>query len=111
MKKIAILLAFMSILFVLSACWADETEPIFGISADAENKTLSIVVESSGCTDKSYFGFAFRDGVLTFKRMRRDACKGVPSRLAITYSLEELGIDPRKTFRLGNPISYSDHFF
>jgi hypothetical protein len=110
MNKIATLLVFVSVFCTLPA-WADEAESIFGIATNAEKKTLSIEVLSSGCTDKSYFSFALEGGVLTFKRIKRDACKAMPSRHAITYSLEELGIKPQKPFRLGNPISYSEHLF
>ena len=110
MKNIALLLAFVSIFCALPA-WAEETEPIFGIATDTEKKTLSIVVKSTGCTDKSYFSFSLEGDVLTFKRIKRDTCKAMPSREAVTYSLEELGIKPQKPFRLGNPISYSEHLF
>jgi hypothetical protein len=108
MKIIAVLLIFSSIFLTMPAL-ADQTEPLFGIVTDTEKKTLSIWVESSGCTDKSYFTFTLEDDVLTFKRIKRDACKAMPMRHAITYSLEELGIKPQKLFRLGNPISYSEH--
>lgn len=110
MKKIALLLFSVSILCALPA-WADETESIFGIATDAEKKTLSIVVKSTGCTDKGYFSFALEGDVLTFKRIKRDDCKAMPRREAVTYSLEELGIKPQKPFRLGNPISYSERLF
>ena len=110
MKKIAILLALASILSALPARGV-QTEPLFGIAADAEKKTLSIVVKSSGCTGKGDFSFAMKGDVLTFKRIRRDDCKAMPQRHTIIYSVEELGIDSREPFRLGNPISYSERLF
>jgi len=112
MKKIAFLLAVISIAFALPCiAWAEQAESIFGLAVDAEAKTVSIVVSSSGCTDKSYFSFALEGDVLIFKRIKRDACKAMPSRQAVTYSLEELGIKPESSFRIGNPITLTEHVF
>lgn len=110
MKRIAVLLALAVVLFSQSAL-AGGIEPVFGIATDAGRKTLSIEVASSGCTDKGYFSFVLEDGVLTFTRIKRDSCKAMPERCTIVYSLDELGIDPQESFRLGNPISYSNHLY
>lgn len=110
MKIIGILLTLIAISGAMSAL-AQQPEPIYGISTDATEKTLTVIVKSTGCTDKSYFSFSMEGDLLTFKRIRRDACKAMPMRHPITYSLEELGIVPQKPFRLGNPISYVQHLF
>ncbi len=80
-------------------------------SVDPEAKTVSIDVSSTGCTDKSYFSAALDGDVLTFKRIRRDACKAMPRRQTIVYTIAELGLKPNASFRLGNPLVISDKFF
>lgn len=110
MKITAILIALVSI-FITGPALAQQPEPIYGVSTDAGGKTLTVVFSSTGCSDKSYFSFSFENDVLTFRRVMPDACKAMPMRHPITYSLEELGIDPQKPFRLGNPISYSRYLF
>jgi hypothetical protein len=112
MEKIAILLAGISIAFALTCrAGAEQAEPLFGLTADAGAKTVSIVVSSSGCTDKSYFSFTLEGDVLIFRRIRRDACKAMPGRQAITYSIEELGIKADSAFRIGNPITLTENVF
>jgi hypothetical protein len=69
------------------------------------------MVSSTGCTDKSYFSFALEGDVLIFKRIKRDTCKAMPRRDTITYSLDELGIKPESSFRIGNPITLTKHVF
>lgn len=110
MTHIALLIAFVS-MSLLAPAHAATVEPIFGIVTDAKAKTLSIIIDSSGCTDKSYFSFSLEGDVLTFKRIMRDACKAMPSRESLTYSLEELGIEPESPFRLGNTISFTGKLF
>ena len=110
MKKIAFLWAVMAIAFALPCqARAQQAEPILGLATDAEAKTVSIMVSSSGCTDKSYFSFALEGDVLTFKRIKRDACKAMPCRHTVTYSFEELGINPESAFRIGNPLCLSEN--
>lgn len=112
MKKIALSLAVVFIALALSSkVQAEQAEPLFGVVTNAKAKTVEIVVSSSGCTDKSYFSFGLEGNVLTFKRIRRDACKAMPRPHGITYSLEELGIKPGSSFRLGNPISLTEDLF
>jgi hypothetical protein len=112
MKTTAFLLACIFIAFALPCqAGAEQVESLFGLATDAEAKTVSIMVSSSGCTDKGYFSFALEGDVLIFKRIRRDACKAVPGRHAITYSLEELGIKPDSAFRIGNPITLTENVF
>ncbi len=110
MNIVAMLLAVVTISAAMPA-QAQQVEPIYGISTDAKAKTLTVVFVSTGCSDKSYFSFGLENDVLTFKRLQRDACKAMPMRHPITYSLEELGIDPQKPFRIGNPIVYSQYLF
>ncbi len=110
MKIIAMLLAVITISAATPAL-AQQVEPVYGISTDAKEKTMTVVFDSTGCSDKSYFSFGFENDLLTFKRVKRDACKAMPMRHPVTYSLKELGVDPQKPFRLGNPISYSQHLF
>ncbi len=113
MKKIAMLLfaAVMVSFTPASGVPAVGAEPLYGVATDARAKTVSIIVASSGCTDKSYFSFALEGDALVFKRIKRDSCKAMPERKAITYSLEELGIKPESAFRIGNPISLTGNLF
>ncbi len=108
---IVLLFAAVSIFFVRSDARAEKSDILYGIAMDAEAKTVSIVVASSGCTDKSYFNFTLEGDVLFFKRIKRDACKAMPRREVLTYTLKELGIRPDSEFRIGNPISLTEHVF
>jgi hypothetical protein len=112
MRTITMLIVAILIFFSLASdVHAEGTELLYGLATDVEAKTVSIIIASSGCTDKSYFSFALDGDVLLFKRIRRDACKAMPMRQAITYSLEELGIRPESNFRIGNPISLTENLF
>ncbi|MEN6438082.1 MAG: hypothetical protein ABFD97_05825 [Syntrophobacter sp.] len=112
MKVIALIVT--AILLALATPFqarAQQPERIYGFEANAEAKTISIVVSSTGCTDKSYFSFAVEGDILTFKRVKRDSCKAMPSRETIRYTLDELGIKPESSFRIGNPISLTERIF
>lgn len=106
-----VLAAILIVLTTSFEIWAEQPERLYGIATNAEAKTVSIVVSSTGCTDKSYFSFAVEGDVLIFKRLKRDSCKAMPARETITYALEELGIKPASSFRIGNPVSLTDHLF
>lgn len=111
MKKI-----ILFVLFFLAVVWvcmshASGPDALFGIKVDPAAKTVAVEVSSTGCTDKSYFSASLDGDVLTFKRIRRDACKAMPRPHTLVYTFSELGIKPNSSFRLGNFIACSDHHF
>jgi hypothetical protein len=111
MKNIVIAVAVLGILVLFSTAHAEETETLLGVAVNPEAKTITIDVSSSGCTDKGYFTFALENDVLIFKRIKRDACKAMPHRTTITYSLAEIGIKSGSSLRIGNAITFSEKLF
>ncbi len=112
MRKILLLLAVAAVFFVQAGeVRAEGAEPLYGIATDADAGKVSIVVASTGCTDKSYFSFSLEGDVLLFKRIKRDPCKAMPRREMLDYSLKELGIKADTPFRIGNPISLTERIF
>jgi hypothetical protein len=81
---------------------AEQPEKLLGISTDFDKGEITIEVASSGCTQKEDFRFELKDNVLTIFRKQRDACKAMPEKIAFTFKLKDLGIDPNKPFRIGN---------
>jgi hypothetical protein len=86
------------------AARAAEAEVLLGISTDYDKQALTIQVASSGCTAKGDFEFALKDGVLTIRRKKKDACKAMEGALSLTYTLKEVGLEANKPFRLGNQL-------
>lgn len=87
-----------------TAAWAGEPEDLLGFSLDAERGRLTIEVVSTGCTAKGDFRFERSGEVLTVVRLARDACKAMPSRARLEFSLAEAGVDARTPLRLGNRL-------
>ena len=109
--KTAIATFLLALLFVFVPCLrAAEPEPLLGIFADMEKGTLSIDVFSNGCTKKEDFRFDLSGGVLTITRTTRDACKAMPQRITLTFTLKEAGLEPKAAFRLGNPIVFGNRW-
>lgn len=112
MRNIIFLLVVVAIFLApVREVRADGDEPLYGIATDADAGKVSIVVASTGCTDKSYFSFSLEGDVLLFKRIKRDPCKAMPRRETLDYSLKELGIKAETPFRIGNPISLTERIF
>lgn len=85
-----------------------ELEPLY--SAQAGREALTIQVGSNGCTDKADFAFYVeRRGelvTLAFGRKRVDPCKSfVQGKTALSFTWEELGLQPRAPVVLLNPLA------
>jgi hypothetical protein len=84
-----------------------ELEPLYG--ADAGRDGITISVASSGCTAKADFTFYVerRGGNLglAFARRRLDTCKSLAvGRTELAFAWAELGVDPRRSVFLLNPL-------
>lgn len=84
-----------------------ELEPLY--RAEAGRGGLTISVASNGCTAKADFAFYVeRKGeavTLSFGRKRVDPCKSFAmGRTDLSFSWEELGVDPRTPVFLLNPL-------
>jgi hypothetical protein len=85
-----------------TAAWAGEPEDLLGFSLDAGRGRLTLEVVSTGCTAKGDFRFERQGEVLTVVRQARDACKAMPSRARLEFTLAEAGVDVRTPLRLAN---------
>lgn len=105
MKAIGTSLLVCTLLVLLApAASAGEAEVLLGISTDFDEQSLTLLVASSGCTAKSDFEFALKDGTLTVSRKKKDDCKAMASAVSLTYSLKEAGLEANKPFKLGNML-------
>lgn len=102
--KTSIICCMLFMLLAASTAGAEVRETLLGLQTDFRGKTITIEVMGSGCTDKGYFRLDFSNQVLTVYRLMRDACKAMPQKTSLSYSLDELGIDPNKPFRVDNPF-------
>lgn len=107
--KISAICCLLFLLLAAATAGAEEREPLLGLQTDFRGKTITIEVVGSGCTDKGYFRLDFSDDVLTVYRLQRDACKAMPQKTSLSYTLEELGIDPNKPFRVGNSFMVNEY--
>jgi hypothetical protein len=94
----------MVMLVCTSTVFAEEREALLGVTTDFSASTITFDVVGSGCTDKSSFRMDFSNNVLTLFRIRRDTCKAMPEKTAVTYTLDEVGINPHKPFAIANPF-------
>jgi len=105
-------LTLCSMLFILlgaSAALAEQKEVLLGLTTDFDKEALTIGVASNGCTERKDFRLDFADNVLTVFRTRRDACKAMPGKLSLTYTLREAGLSPHKPFRVGNAFMVNEN--
>lgn len=105
-------ICFMIYLFLIagiSQAFAEEPEVLLGIRTDFDKKEFTIEVVSTGCTRKEDFRFDYKGNVLTVIRKVRDACKAMPGKIGITYTLKEIGIDPHTTFRISNKFIVNEN--
>jgi len=99
------LVLFLSVSNVL----ADEVEPLLGMASDFGAGTITIDVVSSGCTDKGSFRMDLTNDALTVFRVRKDTCKALPEKTAITFTVAEVGINPHKPFTIANPFLVNEY--
>lgn len=91
-----------ALVLMTSGTYAAQPEDLLGISLDNEKQEITIEVVGSGCTQKKHFLFEMKENTLTIVRTERDACKAMPDKTSLTFSLREAGIEPNKSFRIGN---------
>jgi hypothetical protein len=100
----------LALVMVLSAtAWGGQPEALLGLSTDFDQGTLTIEVASSGCTGKADFRFEFSGDRLTVVRTRRDDCKAMPQKTALTFTLQEAGLTPHKPFGVVNRFIASEY--
>lgn len=87
----------------------EQLENLLGLETDFDAKQIVLVVASSGCTGKGNFRVEVKDEVLSVYRLQRDACKRMPFRERIAFTLDELGVSPHKPFALGNRIVVNEN--
>lgn len=108
MRKIAITSCLL-MLTLSSQVKAEQLENLLGLETDFDARQIVLVVASSGCTNKGDFRVEFKEEVLSVYRLQRDACKRMPFRERIVFSLEELGLSPHKPFKLGNSVVVNEN--
>lgn len=97
------LLIMGALLLAGPALAADERpESLLGLSTDFDAGKITFEVASSGCTARKDFRGELKDGTLTLIRIGRDACKRMPERVKITFTLAELGLTANKPFAVAN---------
>lgn len=96
----------LSTVFLAAPAWAGDEPPeaLLGVSTDIEGGQVLFEVASNGCTTKADFRSTYQDRTLTLVRIRRDACKAMPHRMKIAFTLGELRLSPHQPFALGNRI-------
>ncbi|PKL45173.1 MAG: hypothetical protein CVV41_03525 [Candidatus Riflebacteria bacterium HGW-Riflebacteria-1] len=79
-------------------------EPLLGIELDGND--FRITIAQKGGTFKHSFRFDVRksgeEQFVTVVRISRDECKMVPQREVLTFTAEEVGVDPRKPVFISN---------
>jgi len=108
MKKCVIAICLL-LLSMSTQAKAEQVENLLGLETDFDARQVVLVVASSGCTSKGDFRVEVKDDVLTVYRLQRDACKRMPFRERIAFTLDELGISPHKPFALGNRIVVNEN--
>ena len=78
------------------------TEKLLGLSFNFDKKEISIQVVSTGCTVKTDFQFKVSNNIITIVRKKRDECKAMPEMASFTYSFQEAGLSPDKTYTIKN---------
>jgi hypothetical protein len=98
----------MSLLAVPALAAEEPPEALLGVSTDLAAGQVVFEVASNGCTAKADFRGRLEGAVLTLVRIRRDACKAMPRREPIAFSLAELGLKAHQPFTLGNRLVVSE---
>ncbi len=78
------------------------SENLLALSLNFEQSQISITVVSKGCTVKDDFKLQLQEGQLLVLRTRKDECKAMQEPVQFTWTFKEAGIDPNKTFVIGN---------
>jgi hypothetical protein len=97
-------LLVLAVLLCGATAQAEEERPetLLGLTTDFDGGKITFEVASGGCTAKKDFRVKVEGGQLTLVRTRRDACKAMPSKIKIAFTLEELGLSAHKPFGVAN---------
>lgn len=98
---------FIFFLFSFTEKQQAAAEKLLGLTFDDEKKEVTIIVTSTGCTEKNYFQFKVRGSVIEVIRTKRDECKRMPFATSLTYSMTEAGIQPNKVYVIKNKFTPS----
>ena len=79
-------------------------EEILGVSMDYNKMEITVVVVSKGCTRINDLSLAVINGKITLKRNKKDECKAMPEPSSFTFSFRDAGIDPDKSYLIGNKL-------
>lgn len=95
---------FIGLAIAASAQVKEIVEPLLGVELDGDD--FRITISQKGGTFKHSFRFDVRksgeEQFVTVVRISRDECKMVPQREVLTFTAEEIGIDPRKPVFITN---------
>lgn len=92
----------ISILLISFTDKVNNTEKLLGVSFNYEKKEITIQVVSTGCTGKTDFQFKTSNNIINIVRKKRDFCKAMPSMVSFTYTLQEVGLSPDKSYTIKN---------
>ncbi|HAC64724.1 MAG TPA: hypothetical protein DCF68_14610 [Cyanothece sp. UBA12306] len=87
-----------------SSTLAAEIEPLHAIQVT--EKTVTIIVTSTGCTSKENFTSTLHKSeppIVTFIRLKPDLCKAAPQPYPIRFGLEEVGAMNFQTTNVFSP--------
>ncbi len=79
-------------------------EEILGVSMDYNKMEITVTVVSKGCTNNNDLSLAVINDKITVKRNKKDECKAMPEPLSFTFSFRDAGIDPDKSYLIGNKL-------
>ena len=96
------ILCILTVFIVSPLAKCGNPEKLLGITLDYEKGEVTLVVVSSGCTQKSDFVFEIKGDKLTIIMKKQDDCKAMESPEHFTYSLKEAKIDPNKSYVILN---------
>ncbi len=108
MVRFASLLVLLVAASTMAGVPAQTQEVLLGLATDSGAGTVTLTVMTSGCTSKSDFHFVVEKGVLTVFRHNRDACKAMPERLNLVFTLKELGLKADAAFTVTNKFAVSE---
>lgn len=102
---------FLGALLLAGPAWgeAERREALLGVATDFDGGKVTFEVASNGCTAKKDFRVSNEKGTLTVFRLRRDACKAMPERLKLSWTLQELGLSAHQPFTLGNQLIVNEN--
>jgi hypothetical protein len=98
----------LSVISLFSGCSSvpagdgDNEERLIAFSLDYNKQEILFTVVSHGCTVKNDFGFTVQNEEIIIKRKKKDECKAMPEAVSFTFSMQEAGISPDKTYAVKN---------